>query len=89
LKSQEGVPWTDGDLKVSDAMGTYWTNFVKTGNPNSTGLPDWPKSDRQNQYQVLYLSGKDIHASADETRARYEFLDAHVPGSQSMPGASK
>ena len=89
LKSQEGVPWTDGDFKISDAMGTYWTNFVKTGNPNSTGLPDWPKSDRQNQYQVLYLSGKDIHASADETRARYEFLDAHAPGSQSMPGASK
>jgi para-nitrobenzyl esterase len=89
LKSQEGVPWTDGDFKVSEAMGTYWTNFVKTGNPNGGGLPDWPKSDRQNRYQVLYLSGKDIHATADTTRARYEFLDAHAPGSQSTQGASK
>lgn len=89
LKSQEGVPWTDGDFKVSEAMGTYWTNFVKSGNPNSSGLPEWPKSDRQNQYQVLYLSGKDIRASADATRARYEFLDAHAPGSQTMQGASK
>lgn len=89
LKSQEGVPWTAGDFKVSEAMATYWTNFVKTGNPNGGGLPDWPKSHGENQYQVLHLSGKDIHATADTTRARYEFLDAHAPGSQSTQGAAK
>ena len=78
LKSQEGVPWTAGDLKVSEAMATYWTNFVKTGNPNGGGLPNWPPSERENQYQVLYLSGKEIRAMADSTRARYEFLNAHA-----------
>ncbi|XWK70873.1 carboxylesterase family protein [Tunturiibacter gelidiferens] len=24
---------------------TYWANFVKAGNPNAKGLPDWPPYD--------------------------------------------
>jgi len=78
LKSKEGVPWTAGDFKVSEAMASYWTNFIKTGDPNGTGLPKWPKSDGSNGYQVMHLSGKDIHAAADLLRGRYEFLDAHA-----------
>jgi para-nitrobenzyl esterase len=33
----------DTDQKLADLMETYWTNFAKTGNPNSKGLPDWPE----------------------------------------------
>jgi para-nitrobenzyl esterase len=79
LKSQAGVPWTEDDFKVSDAMSSYWVNFAKTGNPNGGGLPDWPKYDSKNGYQVIHLSGKKIHASAETVRGRYEFLDARAP----------
>jgi para-nitrobenzyl esterase len=89
LKSEEGVPWTEDDFKVSEAMASYWVNFVKTGNPNGGGLPNWPKSDNKDGYQVMHLSGKNIHASADSVRGRYEFLDAHAAkqgGKQSAAG---
>jgi len=30
------------DFEVSVAMGNYWINFVKYGNPNGNKLPQWP-----------------------------------------------
>ena len=33
----------DIDNKLAELIGTYWTNFAKTGNPNSTALPNWPE----------------------------------------------
>jgi len=78
LKSQEGVPWTEDDFKVSDAMSSYWVNFAKNGNPNGNGLPDWPTYDSQEGFQVMHLSGKSTHAAADSLRGRYEFLDARA-----------
>lgn len=78
LKSQEGVPWTEEDFKVSDAMSSYWVNFAKNGNPNGNGLAEWPRYDSKAGFQVMHLSGKGNHAAADTLRGRYEFLDAQA-----------
>jgi len=78
LKSHEGVTWSDDDFKVSDLMSSYWANFIKTGNPNAKGLPEWPNSDSKNGFQVMHLIGSSSHAAADITRERYEFLDAQA-----------
>jgi para-nitrobenzyl esterase len=44
--------WTDTDRKVADSMGTYWTNFVKTLNPNGAGLPAWTAYNPKNEMML-------------------------------------
>ena len=34
-------PLTAGDRALSEQMLDYWTNFMKTGDPNGEGLPRW------------------------------------------------
>ncbi len=34
-------PKEEADDRLSEDMVTYWTNFVKTGNPNEPGLGEW------------------------------------------------
>jgi para-nitrobenzyl esterase len=37
--------YQDEDYAISKAMQTYWTNFAKTGTPDGSGLPHWPRYD--------------------------------------------
>ena len=34
-------PYTGEDMDLSNLCCAYWTNFIKTGNPNGEGLPQW------------------------------------------------
>jgi para-nitrobenzyl esterase len=38
-------PFTATDRAISQRLGAYWANFVKTGDPNGSGLPAWPRID--------------------------------------------
>jgi len=35
----------EADFALTETMSTYWTNFAKTGNPNSADVPKWPAYD--------------------------------------------
>jgi para-nitrobenzyl esterase len=39
-------PWEAVDRELAGLMASYWTNFMRSGNPNGDGLPPWP-ADRE------------------------------------------
>ena len=67
--------WTPDDFKVSETMLNYFANFIKTGNPNDSKLPEWiaAKAEEKNPpVMILDTESKTVNAPND---ARYEFLD--------------
>jgi para-nitrobenzyl esterase len=50
--------FTDVDLQLSGLMESYWTNFAKTGNPNSAGLPYWPQFGVERTFIRFQQDGK-------------------------------
>jgi para-nitrobenzyl esterase len=76
LDTRPEAVWRSEDRKLSEQMMGYWTNFAKTGDPNGAGLAEWPRYDKT--AEVMHLDA-DSKASADTTRARYEFLMENKP----------
>jgi len=46
--------WTDIDRKVADMLGSYWTNFAKSSNPNGPGLTSWPVYNPKDEYLMNF-----------------------------------
>jgi len=64
--------WTDDDRRVSETLQGYFANFIKTGNPNGPGLPEWP-SYASGQRQVISL--QTAPTSDAPWKARYAFFE--------------
>jgi para-nitrobenzyl esterase len=71
LDSNHVYAWTPDDYKVSKIMQEYFANFIKTGNPNGAGLPNWPEF-KTGQRMTL-----DVETRAEPERVgqRYRFLE--------------
>jgi para-nitrobenzyl esterase len=74
LSTNKHWAWGPEDYKVSELMQAYFANFVKTGNPNGSGLPVWPAYDAGDNFRVMRID-VESRAEPEKTRARYLFLD--------------
>jgi len=63
------MEWTPADEKLADIISSFWVNFAKNGDPNGTGLPQWPAYNNANP-QVMRLT-ENPQASA------YPNMDKH------------
>ncbi|HEY4154398.1 MAG TPA: carboxylesterase family protein [Puia sp.] len=50
-------PWEPVDFQLAKMMSSYWANFVITGNPNGSGLPEWPAYN-SNSKMIMFLEEK-------------------------------
>lgn len=74
--------YADVDRDISAALQGYWTNFAKTGNPNGTGLPMWPKFDASAR---AYVSFTGAGAVAGEGLRR-KYCDLYVENVKRLTG---
>jgi para-nitrobenzyl esterase len=51
-----GAPSSE-DLALSDMIRSYWINFARTGNPNGSGLSQWPAFTEKNQEVLFFDTG--------------------------------
>jgi para-nitrobenzyl esterase len=75
LNLDKRYSWEPADYKVSEVMQKYFVNFIKTGNPNGSGLPKWPAYNSKGKYQRMRI-GEDTHAEPEPHRDRFLVLDA-------------
>ncbi|MXN89979.1 carboxylesterase family protein [Flavobacterium sp. Sd200] len=66
--------WTPEDIKVSENAQTYFSNFIKTGNPNEKGLPDWPVSIPGNDLLLMDIN-TELKLLKNHYTKRYIFLE--------------
>ena len=66
-------PWRDVDFAVEKTMSDYWVNFVKTGNPNGEGLPEWKVYDKSSG-NIMEIGDKSQLSPALH-KSEFEFLE--------------
>jgi para-nitrobenzyl esterase len=77
LATNPHFEWGPADHKLSEVMQGYFANFIKTGNPNGPGLPNWPAYSSGDGFQIMLLA-VESRAEPETTRPRYLFLDRFV-----------
>lgn len=67
--------WQPVDYMISAIFSQYYINFVKTGNPNGLGLPEWPSTNGKAIAPVLQIDENTVVKTDAQMEKRYEFID--------------
>jgi para-nitrobenzyl esterase len=71
LPTNRVYDWQPEDYKVSEVMQAFFANFIKTGNPNSLGVPTWPSVNNNKAVDVMHI---DVNTRVEPEKNRQRFL---------------
>ncbi len=74
LPTNRVFDWQPEDYKVSEIMQAFFTNFIKTGDPNGLGVPTWPVVKSGVAAPVMIID-VNTRVETETGRARYLFLE--------------
>jgi para-nitrobenzyl esterase len=77
LRYNKVYNWTPDDYKTAEVMHTFFVNFIKTGDPNAAGLPQWDTVQCKGAKKVMIIDA-DTKAVPDNTVARYALMDGLI-----------
>jgi para-nitrobenzyl esterase len=65
------TPPAEADRAMARTIMSYWVNFAMRGDPNGSGLPQWPPYDEEDVVQILDTT---VETRANPQAARFHFL---------------
>jgi para-nitrobenzyl esterase len=77
IAAKYGSAITANDKATAEDFNTYVGNFVKTGNPNGSGLPEWSPFDPA-QHDVMNFTLDDGPVFGPDPRAGIPFVEKVV-----------
>ena len=75
-KGGKEFAYNDSDYALSKTMLSYWSNFVKNGDPNGEGLPQWGLY--ENASSPLQELGSNVGPIEDPYLGLYKIIDEYV-----------
>jgi para-nitrobenzyl esterase len=72
VRAKYGDQLAPADLAVANMTHHYWVNFVRSGDPNGPGLPEWPRYDAAADLLMDFATDGIPRAVADPRKARLD-----------------
>jgi para-nitrobenzyl esterase len=66
--------YTEEDKALAQAMGDYWVQFARTGDPNLARHPQWAPYTAEDPQQMRLGTGADLGTIGLDSRARLEIM---------------
>jgi para-nitrobenzyl esterase len=75
-KSVPLFPRNQHDQMIRQAMGDYWTQFAKTGDPNIDEMPKWPAYSNSSSSHMVF--GPDIGVTPVQRAEAYDVFEEYL-----------